>query len=182
MRSVAALLVVLTLASASAAAPVAPPEDVEIVAARTETSFYGWQILIGGEVGALASAGAIVLPDEPLQSAPATAAFIIGAPTYALSGPIAHWTHGHFAKGLISFGGNIALPLAAGAVGAATGYDRGFAKGVALGLLLAPVADALILGWEEVPIDYIGKGSGPLVAPYVSFNRGAALLGVWYRF
>jgi hypothetical protein len=172
-----------------ARAATAPPDDIEIVPPRTATSFYGWQIAVFGEAGALATAGALVLPDQPLQSGPSTVAFILGAPTYVLSGPIVHWTHGHFGKGLISLGGNVALPLVAGAIGAAAASDRGFARGVAVGLLLAPIVDGALLGWEEVPIDYIGKYSEPLVAlaqrrilPYIYIANESASVGVrlWF--
>jgi hypothetical protein len=178
-----------SLGTIPAAAATPPPEDIEIVAPRVATSFYGWQILIFGEAGALASAAAITLPDEPLQSAPSTAAFVLGAPTYVVAGPIVHWTHGHFAKGLASFGGNVALPLLAGAIGAAAAHDRGFVHGAALGFVLAPIVDGVVLGWEDVPIDYIGKHSAPLVglapariAPYIHFANESASVGAWFRF
>ncbi|HEX9295354.1 MAG TPA: hypothetical protein VF881_05950, partial [Polyangiaceae bacterium] len=126
-------------------------------------SFYGWQILASGEVGGIVAAGAMVLPDRLLGSWPATAAFLIAMPTYALGGPIVHWTHGHFEKGLLSFGGNVVGPLIGGFTGEAIRCNqdsapadcaaRGFRVGFAVALMVVPVVDALVLGWENRPLD-----------------------------
>ncbi len=134
------------------------------------TSFYGWQILASGEVGGVLAAGAMMLPDKLIGSWPATAAFLVGMPAYALGGPIVHWTHGHFEKGLVSFAANVAGPLIFGFTGEiircneANAPDdcgsRGFPAGFALALVVVPLVDALVLGWENRPLDDYTTGSG----------------------
>jgi hypothetical protein len=126
-------------------------------------SFYGWQILATGEVGGILAAAAAVLPDSPLKTLPSTMGFLVGMPLYALGGPATHWTHGDFEKGLISLGGNFALPVVSGFVGQAVGCARseapddcgtsGFLTGFAIALVTAPLVDALVLGWEDIPDD-----------------------------
>jgi hypothetical protein len=142
------------------------PAELVPTQRATRKSFYGWQILVTGGVGGLLAAGAIFLPDRPLGSLPATATFMVAMPVYALGGPIAHWTHGDFTRGLVSFGGNVAFPLVGGFVGQAIRCrpsdapvdcgGLGFFTGFGIGLLTAPIVDAIALGWEDMPIDYIG--------------------------
>jgi hypothetical protein len=156
---------------AARGASVEAQPEVLVPKQRASTrTFYGWQILATGEVGSLLVAGSVFLPDNPLGSFPASVAFIAGAPTYALGGPIVHWSHQDFTKGLISFGGNIAFGVVGGLIGQSVRCkkepdsdncgERGFFDGLAVGSLIAPVLDAAILGWEEEPIyDYAGGGS-----------------------
>ena len=128
----------------------------------TTTSFYGWQILVFGEVGGALSAAGLVLPHSPLGTLPASVAFIVGMPAYVLGGPVAHWSHGDFTRGLVSLAANALVPLAMGLTGqtiACSPSDAssncgtdGFLTGFAIALVTVPVADALILGWESVPV------------------------------
>jgi hypothetical protein len=139
------------------ARPKAASEDREVVGPVTEKSFYGWQILVTGGLGGALVAASMVLPERPFSAGPwAVAGFTVGLPFYVFGGPAVHWTHGNFSKGLLSIGANVAIPLAAGIVGAAVAHDDrtpGFARGAAVGVLVAPVLDALIWGWEDVPVD-----------------------------
>jgi hypothetical protein len=177
----------------------------ELVPTRppTRKSFYGWQILVSGGAGGLLAAGAIFLPDRPLSSLPATATFMVAMPVYVIGGPAVHWTHGDFSRGLVSFGGNVALPLLGGFLGQAIRCrpsnapvdcgGLGFFTGFGIGLLTAPLVDALALGWEDVPVDYIGAldhrsagrhsiGSRFSIAPAWTFGHGSIELGLSGRF
>jgi hypothetical protein len=185
----------------------APRASVDELVPRerpTTRSFYGWKILVTGEVGASLVALSVLLPDKPLDSVVSTGGFVIGMPAYMLGGPIVHWTHGGFAKGLISFGGNATFALVGGLTGQSIrcGNDsdpdcgmKGFFTGVAVGALVAPILDALVLGWENVPLDdYVTTAKGrtsPMGAGRVGWSlsptwrvgpRGSLELGLVGRF
>jgi hypothetical protein len=91
-------------------------------------------------------------------------------PLYALGGPIVHWSHADFTKGLISFGGNATFLVSGGLIGqsvrcskepdSANCGERGFFSGLAVAILIAPLLDAAVLGWEEVPVDMYTGGGG----------------------
>jgi hypothetical protein len=83
-------------------------------------------------------------------------------PFYALGGPATHWTHGNFEKGLISFGANFVGALVGGLVGQGVVCGQsdvqqcsrdGFFAGLSVAVVTVPIADALILGWEDIPED-----------------------------
>jgi hypothetical protein len=176
----------------------APPDEVVAKQRATTKTFYGWQILVTGEVGSVVAAASVFLPERPLGSFASSLGFVAGMPVYALGGPIVHWNHGDFTKGLISFGGNAAFALTGGLVGqtircnkendAGPCGERGFFTGLGVALLIAPVLDAALLGWEDVPVDYIGwrdrsGRSGVVLSP--SWNvgpRGSFELGISGRF
>jgi len=156
----------------------AVPEG-EIVARERPTtrSFYGWQILATGEAGGIVAAAALVLPDTPLKQAPSIVGFLVGMPFYALGGPATHWTHGSFEKGLISFGANVVGAIAGGLIGGALGCGQsdapncgtnGFYTGFSVALVTVPIADALILGWEDIPED------DPLPSPVSPGSKASA--------
>jgi hypothetical protein len=152
-------------AGADAGAGAGADASTEIMARERPAtrSFYGWQILATGEAGGVLAAAATVLPDSPLSTLPSTLGFLFGMPMYILGGPATHWTHGEFHKGLISLGGNFALPVFAGLLGQAVRCSpsdavedcgaRGFFTGFAIALVTVPLVDALVLGWEDVPDD-----------------------------
>ena len=161
---------------------------------RTTKVFYGWEILATGEAGGLLSAASILLPERPLSSAPATAGFLIGMPAFALGGPVVHWIHGDFSKGLVSFGGNAVSSVVAGFTGEAIRCGHGdapdcgqlgFFTGLAVAVMIAPLVDAAVLGWENVPAeDLYGRRSPRMtVAPTWRLGpRGSLELGVSGRF
>jgi hypothetical protein len=188
-----------TPAAGSRVTPVGQPDEIVAKELATTKTFYGWQILATGEVGALMAAASVLLPERPLGSFVSSAGFVAGMPLFALGGPVVHWTHNNFNKGLISFGGNGAFLLAGGLAGQTIRCNkpdapencgaRGFFTGLAVTILIAPVLDAAILGWEDVPVDYLGGGPrrhasrdanlGWTVAPTWSIGpRGAFQLGV----
>jgi len=156
----------------AAAAQKGQGEQIEAIRPATERSFYGWQILAIGETGAALAGASLALPDRPISTSPATAGFLLGLPLYVLGGPFVHWTHGDFPKGLVSFGANVAIPVTAGFLAEAPSC-RGasvddncravrFADGVAIGMLIVPVLDALFLGWGEVPTEMVtGRDARP---------------------
>ena len=148
-------------ARAESPPPVARSRDAtranvdEVVAKERPTtkSFYGWKILATGEVGAVLVSLSVLLPDKPLDSLASTGGFVIGMPAYMIGGPIVHWTHGDFGKGLISFGGNAAFALVGGVTGQSIRCSndgdpdcgmKGFLTGVAVGALVAPIVDAIV--------------------------------------
>ena len=157
----------------------AVPEGEIVARERPSTrSFYGWQILATGEAGGVVAAAALILPDSPLKQAPSIVGFLVGMPFYALGGPATHWTHGNFEKGLISFGANVRRRargrfdrrgrLAAGRAMPRTAVPNGFFKGFSVALVTVPIADALILGWEDIPED------DPLPSPVVPGTKASA--------
>jgi hypothetical protein len=158
------MLLLLARPAFAADSPKAPPPTELVPKVRpTTTSFYGWEILATGTVGGVLAAAGTLLPDKPLGSAPATAAFVTGMPLFVLGGPSVHWSHGDFSKGLVSFGGNVALPLIGGLVGHSLrckgdnapdscGVD-GFLTGMAVTSVFVSILDALVLGWEHIPVD-----------------------------
>ena len=138
--------------------------DGEIVARERPStrSFYGWQILATGEAGGIVAAAALLLPDSPLKQVPSIVGFLAGMPFYALGGPATHWTHGNFEKGLISFGANVVGAVGGALIGGGLGCGQsddvdcgsdGAFKGFSVALVTIPIADALILGWEDIPED-----------------------------
>ncbi|HKQ71322.1 MAG TPA: hypothetical protein VJT73_18390 [Polyangiaceae bacterium] len=161
MSLLVAMLAWVLSARVSAAEPKATEEELVPRKAKTTKAFYGWQILATGGAGGLISAMSLLVPERRLATPLGTAGFVVGMPAYALGGPIAHWTHDNFDKGLISFAGNIVVPLAGGVAaraikcGHANAEDdcgtQGFFTGFAVGVVIAPILDALILGWEDVP-------------------------------
>ncbi len=165
----------------------------------TTKTFYGWQILATGEVGSALAAVAVFVPDRPLGSTISALVFAAGMPVYALGGPIVHWTHGDFTKGLISFGGNAVFAVAGGLAGQTIRCNKendadlcgqkGFFTGLGVAILIAPILDAAILGWEDVPTDYYAARrdrparSGLAIAPTWSVGpRGAFEIGISGRF
>jgi hypothetical protein len=171
---------------AEKAVPKASAEETEVVRPATERSFYGWQILLVGGLGGALTAASMALPDRPMGSLPATAGFTVGLPIYVFGGPVVHWTHGHFTEGLLSFGANIAIPFTVGMVAMGTQPDRhtvGFVRGAAVGALIVPVLDALILGWEDVRTDVMTPGVGGSIkvalSPAIEVHpQGRVVLGL----
>src|SRR5882757_6334837 len=109
-----ALLGVVLAGAPARAAEVAAPSEPSVLIPRerpTRREFYGWEILVLAEPASLVAAASVLLPDKPLGSIVSTVGFVVGMPVYALGGPIVHWRHGAFHKGLLAFGGNVAFPL-----------------------------------------------------------------------
>jgi hypothetical protein len=166
--------------------PKASTEETEVVRPAAERSFYGWQILLVGGLGGALTAASMALPDRPIGGLPATAGFTVGLPIYVFGGPVIHWTHGHFTEGLLSFGANIAIPFAAGLATMGTLPERhtvGFVRGAAVGALVVPVLDALILGWEDVPAEVMTPGVGGSIkvalSPAIEVHpQGRVVLGL----
>ena len=189
----AAIASLLTLpAHADGTAPGATANETEIVAyERPSTrSFYGWQILATGEAGGILAAASLALPESPMKSAPSAVGALAGMPFYALGGPATHWTHGAFEKGIISLGANVVTPIVTGFIGQAVGScgqdspqncdTQHFLDGFAIALITIPIADAFILGWEDVPVDDF---SPPTVSPgtKASASRAVARTGPMER-
>jgi len=154
---------------------VAPREPSVLVPRErpTRREFYGWEILVLAEPASLVAAGSVLLPDKPLGSVVSTVGFLVAMPVYALGGPIVHWRHGAFQKGLLAFGGNVAFPphrrirwiehsAAERAAPQSTAGRVGFSR-FAVGVLVAPIVDAVALGWDDVPIRR--RGDGPRQRP-----------------
>jgi hypothetical protein len=175
------------------------PEELFPKQRPSTKTFYGWQILATGEVGSVLAAASVLLPERPLGSLPSSFGFVTGMPIYALGGPIVHWNHGNFTNGLVSLGGNVVFGLGGGLIGQSVRCDkepqsancgeRGFFTGLVVAALIAPVLDAAILGWEEVPLDEFARRHAPAtglaLAPVPTLSlgpRGAFELGLSGRF
>jgi hypothetical protein len=186
---VRAFLSVLALSAVAAPARAADPPSQglpDIVARERPTTrtFYGWQILATGEVGGVVAATATVLAESPMKTVPSAVGFLAGMPLYVLGGPATHWTHGAFNKGLISFAGNVVLPVVGGLVGQtvrcapsdapADCGSRGFFTGFAIALVTVPIADAFVLGWEDIPDDDPAPSDGAPAPPNGASTSSAA--------
>jgi hypothetical protein len=173
------------------------PTELMAKERRTVRSFYGWEILATGEVGGALTALSVWLPAQPVGSTLSTAGFVIGAPVFAMGGPLVHWSHGDFDKGLISIAMNLALPITFGLVGSQVlchgdsppddcGFV-GFFRGLGTATALVPLVDAFALGWEHIPVDdELARSPARLrlaregwsVAPVWGAPRGGFTLGV----
>jgi hypothetical protein len=191
---------VVSVTGAGARSAESPPaEPLELVPRQVPTIrvFYGWQILASGEVGGVLAAAAIVLPNSPTNTPAATFAFLFGVPAYVLGGPLVHWSHGDFDKGLVSAGANIVGPIAAGLIGGRVRCGqsnhprdcgaRGFFAGMAVALVTIPIIDAFALGWEEVRADEVtGRTapprSGVAVTPMWQVGPRSMTIGATGRF
>jgi len=187
---------------ADRATPASPPlADLVPKERPTRREFYGWEILATGEVGAAVASASVLLPDKALDTLPSTFGFFVGMPIYALGGPIVHWTHGEFEKGLLAFGGNFVVPMIGGFAGRSLRCAeqnapidcgaRGFFTGLGVAVLVAPVIDAFALGWQNVPLedtvtsarlDRRQRASPTLVPTWTLGPAGLVELGVAGRF
>jgi hypothetical protein len=183
-----------TTLPAGSSSVVAPQPETELVprVLPTERIFYGWEIIASGEAGGVLAAASIVLPSAEIGSPLATFGFIIGMPVYALAGPIVHWTHGEFEKGLVSFGANAGGVAIAGLIGGglrcrasdapADCGTRGFFDGLAVAVVTVPLIDAIVLGWQDVPISesFTSRKASPALALQPLFSAGprSATVGV----
>jgi hypothetical protein len=179
-----------TLGSARAEGQQAPAQPEVVVAKERATTktFYGWQILATGEVGSAVAAASVLLPESPLGSFVSSVGFVAGMPVFALGGPIVHWTHGDFTKGMVSFGGNTVFALVGGLAGQTIRCkgnqvvesncgERGFFTGMSVAILIAPVLDAAILGWESIPVD--DAANAPRHFAWRSARTGVELEPTW---
>lgn len=139
-----------------------PRRDLVIEERPTTRNFYGWEILLTGGVGGVVVAASVFVPEKPVGDVLSTTGFILGMPAFGLGGPIIHWTHGNFSKGLVSLGGNATLSLASGLAGRSIACSksddadcttRGLFRGLGVAAVVAPLLDAAILGWEDLPVD-----------------------------
>jgi hypothetical protein len=120
---------------------------------------------------------------------------LFGAPLFVIGGPAVHWSHGDFGKGLVSFGGNVAIPMIAGFAGrsircsgenaAIDCASRGFYTGATIAAMITSAVDAVVLGWEDIPVDDALARPGPRVgssrftiAPWSAAGQGGVELGV----
>jgi hypothetical protein len=165
-RAVALLALLAWAVPARAAEPQSsrtqPRPDLVIEERPTTRNFYGWEILLTGETGGVLVAASVFLPEKPVSDLLSTTGFILGMPAFGLGGPIIHWTHGSFSKGLVSLGGNLTLSLASAFAGSSIACSksddadcssRGLFRGIGVAAVVAPLLDAAILGWEDVPVD-----------------------------
>jgi hypothetical protein len=174
-----------------------PPEELVPRVLPTVKVFYGWQIVAIGEAGGLVAAAAVVLPSSQISSPLATFAFLLGMPAYVLGGPVVHWSHGAFEKGLLSLGANVIGPVVAGLVGSgircrpadapSSCGTIGFLNGLAVAVVTVPLLDAFALGWEDEQIDDPPTGQtrpprGLAVEPLFRVGQGSVAIGLGGRF
>jgi hypothetical protein len=178
--------------------PLAPSLDAASstrVAEPPETSWYGWQMLIGfgaSDAFLLGSVGTSQAGGAANATMPLLAAGLAG---HALTAPVTHWAHGHVGKGFASLGLTLGAGIAAGAtgfaLGAATGGTGcgnggsfcfpvgpvfGAMVGAGVGVVAMNLVDAFVLG-REVPRES-DRGGAISLAPIVDAHSGGlAVLG-----
>jgi hypothetical protein len=134
--------------------------DVEVPESLAEPtyrySWYGWRNLIGDGLALILAASAV-----PTQLVPL---LIAGGVTYAIGGPIAHFTAGNWGRALISFGMRIAGPVLVGlgAFGLTCAIDSGCSSddstlvisliGTAVGAFVAAGLDVGLVAREQVEV------------------------------
>lgn len=135
---------------------------------RTDSKWYGWQILIvDGAVISSTLLLAAAAADNDDVGGVAAAAFFTG---YTLGGPIVHWSNGQLGRGFASLGLRVGAPLVAGLTGAALGAASSsgcsdpywcdsseVAVGAGLGVLVGGIAavaiDSAVLARKTVTVD-----------------------------
>jgi hypothetical protein len=126
---------------------------VEPAAASDQREWYGWQIMITDAIGV-----ALVVPQLTFATNTTLGADLgfAGFATYALGGPIVHWSHGAVGKGFGSLALRIGAPFVSGAAFLAACWMKcdDSEANVAAALLLIPgflvpaVIDYAVLGYE----------------------------------
>lgn len=144
--------------------PEAGPSMPIAPAAPVKERWYGWQTLLT-DAGAITLTIVLTANADERDDAAVIGAFVIGASTFALGGPIVHGAHGHWGKAGVSLALRAGLSLIGGAIGAGIGADscsqyvydhEGCAIGYGvLGLIAgattAVIVDAAVLAREIVP-------------------------------
>ncbi len=138
--------------------PELPPPQPE----RAETpssSFYGWQNLTGGYAGTAVALGSFFGRQYQRLNGGTAVGFVI----FGLGSPVVHWAHGHALRGFAALGLNVVLPVVTGLIGSYGDHCTGHEEcevdltplyvGVTVGMLAAPVIDALTMGYEDAPIE-----------------------------
>ncbi len=159
--------------------------------------WYGWQNLIVDGAGQTLSAlglGAVLATSDGDGSSTAVGTFFSAllASSYALGGPIVHFSHKNVGKGFLSLGLRGALPWAGALVGYAieTGQCEpdewfcgitGSSLGFLLGVTSAISIDAGVLAYKEVTPEDASKRSARLeslvVLPRLSPDGGGLSVG-----
>jgi hypothetical protein len=171
----------------------AAPEEIVPRVLPTERVFYGWEILATGEVGGALVALSVWVPSSEVSTTASTFVFLAGMPTFLLGGPVVHWTHDHWTKGLVSFSVNAAGAAIGGFIGGGVRCGRqnapgdcslkGFFDGLAVAGLTLPLLDAAVLGWEDLQVsDPVATraraGRAIAVEPLLSVGPRSLALGV----
>jgi hypothetical protein len=151
-RLALSLLVIATVAKPARADESAPVSPLVTTAPDPFARWYGWQTMIADVAGIAASVGCVKLADSDSVT-PACFTFFVAA------SPGVHFAHGNPGRGLLSFGLNLGLPLAGGALGAALSSCRGddlcgsaaVVYGGLAGLLVAMTIDAAMAFDDEAP-------------------------------
>jgi len=97
-----------------------------------------------------------------------------------------HWSQGDVGKGFASLGVRLGIPTSGMLIGAAIGAGLnagntgwfsgpgwgaffggglGLAIGLGAGVIVAPIVDATVLGWRDVPARKVGRRVVPTFAP-----------------
>jgi hypothetical protein len=172
------------------AEPAPPPErawdDPAPVPPKPERRWYGWQTLatdgaaIALLVGTASAAAAADLSEGPLL----TTGYTLGLVTYALGGPIVHFSHGNTWRGLASFGIRVPVPLlviaasyeieCSGSGGACGEYTVLFG---ASAIIAAMVVDAAVFAFDDVPVGGAENQTLRLL-PVVGLDRRGGSLGL----
>lgn len=171
-----------------------PPMELALPAPRppAKSHWYGWQTLItdGASLALLTAAAGT-------KSGDATGSLVaLSGLTYALGGPIVHWSHGNGLKGAASLGLRVGIPV----VLAGLGYGLGTlaygnenyggavfgALGFVLGFPAAIAIDAAAIAREDVPDEDEAATQAKLTPPRPMFqlrpdvqtSKSGAQLGV----
>ncbi len=180
---------------APAVAPLSPVARPSVILSTpiepTGYRFYGWQSMFAEGFGTTLVAGAALVGFEGSRSSEVGAIATLGGVGYVLGGFLVQAFHDNWRKAGGSLGFTLGLPATGALIGLGAGAaqcddkgcrERAVAVGALVGVLVAPLADGLALGWQKKRTTYHGdSGHDPFfasVGPTILPVQNGVILGV----
>jgi hypothetical protein len=147
--------------------------------------YYGWQNATVDGIGLSLFVTGVFIASDNDGGAAGGGAILAGIGTYALGPPIVHWAHGHVGKGFGSLAMRLTIPPVLTLLGWLTACTDGRGDagciiaaytGWQVGILIPPILDSTVLGWEKIGPNRTGAPS-LRVTPSVSHRGARASLG-----